>query len=390
MNKRMQRMLLLAILLVTLSESLILHWSGLVFRGDGFDWTVGTLVILCLGAVNMVLFPAARSRLHAKGIGLLFSRVWILGSVFALLTGIMLAMVFALLYSGSWLIGAEEARDIGILWFGGFVVTLGLGSGLWGATVGNHRVRVDSLSFALPQFTSESTRIKLVHITDLHIGPLLGPDRLTRFVKRINELEADLILITGDIFDFSPDYIEEGCRGLAGLEARHGVFAVLGNHDHYTGTEDVAAGIAKFTSIRLLRDEWERVEIDGSALVIAGLEDPQVINWMEKQSESPVLERLAQKIPRDLPCVLLSHRPSFFQQAERLGYPLMLAGHTHGGQIAPPFATNHNASRIISDQTRGVYRSGKSTMYVNRGLGMAGLPLRLNCPREIALIQLTA
>lgn len=390
MNSRMARIFLLAILLVTLSESLILHWTGLAFRGGGFDWAVGSLVIFTIGALNMALFPVARSRIHAKGLGLVFSRVWILGSVAALLTGMMLATVFALLYSGGWIFSAEDARDIGILWLGGFVVTLGLGSGLWGATVGNHRVRVDSLSFSLPNFPSELAHIKLVHITDLHIGPLLRSDRLARFVARINELEADLIVITGDLFDFSPDYIEVGCRELAKLEARSGVYAVLGNHDHYTGTEEVAKGIAKFTSIRLLRDEWERIEVDGGSLVVAGLEDPQTINWMERNSESPVLERLAREIPRDHPCVLLAHRPSFFQQAERLGFPLVLSGHTHGGQIALPFATNYNASRMISDQTRGIYKRGESTMYVNRGLGMAGLPLRLNCPREIALIRLTA
>ena len=122
--------------------------------------------------------------------------------------------------------------------------------------------------------------------------------------------------------------------------------------------------------------------------MIAGLEDPQVINWMERRSESPVLERLAREIPRDLPRVLLSHRPSFFQHAQELGFPLVLSGHTHGGQVALPFATNHNAARMISDRTRGLFQRGNSTMYVNRGLGMAGLPLRLNCPREIALIQL--
>ncbi len=383
-------MFLLAILLVTLSESLILHWTGLAFRGGGFDWAVGSLVIFTIGALNMALFPVARSRIHAKGLGLVFSRVWILGSVAALLTGMMLAAVFALLYSGGWIFSAEDARDIGILWLGGFVVTLGLGSGLWGATVGSYRVRVDSLSFSLPNFAGDLAHIKLVHITDLHVGPLLHPERLARFIAQINKLEADLIVITGDIFDFSADYIEAGCRELAKLEARHGVFAVLGNHDHYTGTEEVASGIAKFTSIRLLRDEWERIEVDCGSLVIAGLEDPQVINWMERNSESPALERLAREIPRDLPCVLLSHRPSFFRQAERLGFPLVLAGHTHGGQIALPFATNYNASRMISDQTRGIYKRGESTMYVNRGLGMAGLPLRLNCPREIALIRLTA
>jgi predicted MPP superfamily phosphohydrolase len=383
-------MLLLSILLVTLSELLILHWAGLAYRGAGFDLVGGTLFVVALGALNLVSFPAARSRIHATGIGLVFSRVWILGSVAALLTGMMLATVFATLYGGAWIFSLEAVRDAGILWLGGGVVALGLGAGLWGATVGNHRVKVDSISLSLPNFPAELAHLKLAHITDLHVGPLLRPDRLAGFVKRINQLEPDLIVITGDIFDFSPDYIEEGCRVLAGLEARHGVYAVLGNHDHYTGTEAVASGLAAFTSIRLLRDEWERIEINGTSLVIAGLEDPKVINWMEKHSESPVLEKIAAEIPRDVPCVLLAHRPSFFRQAEKLGFPLVLAGHTHGGQVALPFATNHNASRMISDQTRGLFLRGESAMYVNRGLGMAGLPLRLNCPREIALIRLNA
>ena len=118
MNPRMARMFLLAILLVTLSESLILHWTGLAFGGGGFDWAAFSLVIFAIGALNIVLFPVARSRIHAKGLGLVLSRVWILGSVAALLTGMMLATVFALLYSGGWIFAAEDARDIGILWLG--------------------------------------------------------------------------------------------------------------------------------------------------------------------------------------------------------------------------------------------------------------------------------
>lgn len=389
MNPRMRRMLLLSILLVSLSEILIVHWTALALGRGGLGFASGVLLVVAVAGLNLVLFPAARSRIHATGIGLVFSRVWILGSVAALLTGMMLAVVFVALYGGAWLFGLEATRDTAILWLGGVVIALGFGSGLWGATVGNRRVRVDFLTFSLPNFPVELAHLKIVHITDLHIGPLLRPDRLAGFVARINKLQPDLILITGDIFDFSPDYIEDGCRELNALEAQHGVFAVLGNHDHYTGTEAVASGLANWTSIRLLRDEWERIDIEGESLVIAGLEDP-LDGWMEKHSESPVLERLAAEIPRDVPCVLLAHRPSFFRHAEQLGFPLILSGHTHGGQVALPFATNHNPSRMISDQTRGVFRLGESTMYVNRGLGMAGLPLRLNCPREIALIRLTA
>ena len=388
MNPRFRRMLALAILLLTGSEVLILHWGGLALRGTGFDFATASLVALALGASNALLFPAARRRIHARGIQLVLSRVWIMGSVTALLTGLMLAAVFAIVGGGAWIFGVEDALGPTLLWLGGAVIALGLSSGLWGSTVGNYRIRVDSIPLSLAKLPRDQAALSVVHITDLHIGPLLHPDRLQRFIDRINRLEADVIVITGDLFDFDPDYVEEGCRELAKLSAPSGVFAVLGNHDHYTGTERVVAGLEDLTSMRLLRDEWEQVDVRGTSIVIAGLEDPRA-GWTEKRSESPALERLAAEVPKDLPCLLLAHRPSFFDQAERLGFPLVLSGHTHGGQIALPFAGNHNASRLISDRTRGLYRRGQSTMYVNRGLGMAGLPLRINCPREIALIQLS-
>ncbi|MCP4037173.1 MAG: metallophosphoesterase, partial [bacterium] len=246
----------------------------------------------------------------------------------------------------------------------------------------------DTLMLSLKNLPAQTRRLDIAHITDLHVGPLLRGPRLSEFVERINRLDTDLVVITGDIFDFDPRYIEEGCRELAKLRARHGVYAVLGNHDHYTGTEAVVAGLREQTAIRLLRDEWARIDIPGGQFVIVGLEDPED-GWMDKQSEHAELDRLAAEIPEDLPSLLLVHRPSFFHHAEELGFPLVLAGHTHGGQIALPFATHANMARMISERTRGLFRRGDSQMYVNRGLGMAGLPMRLNCPREITLIQLS-
>jgi predicted MPP superfamily phosphohydrolase len=162
---------------------------------------------------------------------------------------------------------------------------------------------------------------------------------------------------------------------------------VLGNHDVYTGTDQVVEGLHSLTSIRLLRDTWEQIEIDGAPLILAGLDDPGH-GWTEREAESPALERLAREIPEELPCLMLSHRPSYFRHAAELGFSLVLCGHTHGGQVALPFALQRNPSRMISDRTRGIFRFGDATLYVNRGIGMAGLPLRINCPREIALIQL--
>ena len=94
----------------------------------------------------------------------------------------------------------------------------------------------------------ESRRpLRIAHVTDLHIGPLLPPERLRGFVRRINRLQADLIVITGDLFDFDPSYVEAGCRELGLLEARLGVYAVLGNHDVYTGAAIVADAIVRST-----------------------------------------------------------------------------------------------------------------------------------------------
>ena len=338
-------------------------------------------------AFNTFALPAARRRLHATGLALVFSRSWILASLAALLAGALLVAVFALSEGGGWLFGNAAFARVAAVWCGGLVILIGFGSVAWGASVGSRRVRVDSVTLPLRSSTPDHHRLRIAHVTDLHIGPLMRPPRLREYVHRINDLAPDFIAITGDIFDFDPAFVEEGCGELAALRAAHGVFAVLGNHDVYTGAETVAAGIASHTAIRLLRNEWVQVDDTGSPLVFAGIEDTGD-GWAERSADNAELERLWREVPEGVPCVLLSHRPSYFGHAARVGFSLVLAGHTHGGQVAMPLAHQQNASRLIAHQTRGVFHHGSSTLYVNRGLGMAGLPLRINCPREIALIQI--
>ena len=389
MNPRMRRMLALALFLTAASEWLILFLlRGLGTTGEvspGFE--AGFFALLF--AINAYGLPQARKRIHDTGPSLWFSRSFIIGSVTALMTGTILAGALTITAVTTLAFGISgEEQTAWLRGVGGVAAVLGVGAGLWGATVGNHRVRIDPLHISLKGMPADHPGLAIAHISDLHIGPLLRGRRLTHFVEHINGLEADLVVITGDIFDFDPRYVDEGCRALARLRAGHGVFAVLGNHDLYTGTERVVAGLRELTSIRLLRDSWERVEIAGQEIAIAGLDDP-VDGWMDKHAEHDHLERVASEIPAELPRLLLVHRPSYFDHAEAHGFPLVLAGHTHGGQIALPFATNTNVARMISDRTRGLFAHGQSKMYVNRGLGMAGLPLRINCPREIALIQLS-
>ncbi len=385
----------LALALLAGSETLVVQWLHLATNGSGLSAVAAIAWLLGLGAANVLVMGVLMRFARSTRAAFVLSRVWMLGSMGAIFSGPPLAACFVLVGGFAWLAhglgeGPGALGDSALVASGGLAVALGFGSILWGYLVGQRRVEVERVEIPIRGLPAALSGIRVAHITDLHIGSQLRAPRLRGFVERVNELEPELIIITGDIFDFDPAYIEEGCHELSKLHAPHGVFAVLGNHDVYTGADAVALGLKRFTPIRLLRDAWERVEIDGATLVIAGIEDPGR-GWNQKDSRSPALERLATEIPAELPRLLLIHRPSYFAQAASLGFPASFAGHTHGGQISlPPPAHHHNIARLISHWTRGLFSdsSGESVMYVSRGLGVAGPPVRLNCTREIALHRL--
>lgn len=383
----MVRILTVSLLMLSVGEVLLLHWAGLVYADEGFSLLGAAGVLVALGLFNFMALAWARRRLRSGRAGRALGRTWLLGSVAALFAGMLLAGVFVAVGGLVWVSGREEWTRPALAWIGGASVLLGFGSVLWGASVGDRRVRVDRVELPFARLAPGSRGVRIAQVSDLHIGPLLGPERLGNFVERIRETDPDIVVVTGDIFDFDPGYVEQGCRALASLEARHGVYAVLGNHDVYTGADVVADGLARHTDFRLLRDEWELVRVGDAEFSMVGIEDTGQ-GWTERESETPVLQRLASELPSDLPSVLLAHRPSYFGQAARLGFSVVLSGHTHGGQVALPLAHQYNPSRLISHRTRGVFEAEGSTLYVTRGLGMAGLPLRINCPREIALLQL--
>jgi predicted MPP superfamily phosphohydrolase len=227
-----------------------------------------------------------------------------------------------------------------------------------------------------------------VQISDLHIGNRLEEVRLDTMVARVNATRPDVIVLTGDIFDFDPRHVEDGARRLAGLRARYGVYAILGNHDQYVGAEHVASELARHApGIRLLRDELVRLPV-AEPLYLAGVEDPGG-RWFERGLEVAAIDALADQRPADGPVVLLVHQPEMFHHAARRGFPLVLAGHTHGGQIALPFGRrNINLARVMTPLTRGTYQREASLLYVNRGLGVGGPAVRIHCSREIAVLEL--
>lgn len=379
-----------ALFLLAGSEALIVEWLLRAVTGRGLGLAFGFALVFALALSNVVTLALLPALARGTASGYRVGRFWLVGSLGALISGPPLALGFALFTPLIWV-----HRPVGetLLVASGFAaIALGFGSMFWGWLVGQRRVEVERLDLPLRGLPDALSGLRVAQISDLHIGMQLRAPLLRQLLARVNALEADLIVITGDIFDFDPRYIEEGCRELAVLEAPLGVFAVLGNHDAYTGADAVARGLEAWTQIRLLRDAWVRLDLEGGAIALVGAEDPGH-GWNDRDATHDALARLAGEIPADLARVLLIHRPSWFGQAARLGFPLALAGHTHGGQIALPRpGQHHNISRLISRWTRGLFRDPDSgaILYVNRGLGVAGPPVRLNCAREISLLRLIA
>jgi hypothetical protein len=388
-----ERLFLNLALVLGLSQALLAQWAGVaVAGGEGFSAPVlAALAALLVAGNAFAVRPMRRAFRRPDAFGRL-ARLYVDAGVSTLLLAATLGLVglASLLLAG--LLGAVGAgaglASQVFLAASGGAVALVAGSLAWGFTAGQARIDLTRVPVRIPGLSRGLAGLRIVQATDLHIGNRMEGARLERMVERINALDPDVLVLTGDLFDFDPAAIEDGARRLARLRARHGVYAILGNHDIRTGAEAVARGLARFApGLRLLRDEIARLPLP-DPLYLAGVEDPGA-DWSARGVELPALERLAAARPADGPTLLLSHRPELFAQAARLGFPLVIAGHTHGGQLALPTPGGHwNLARVATPYTRGLFRSGETLMYVNRGLGVGGPALRLNCPREIATLEL--
>ena len=390
-----EHMILNLAVLLGCGQVLVAHWVVTVAAGrEGFGLVPGLALAALLVAFNVLAAPRVRRWRRTRGWGGRVARLYLESSVAILLLGVAVALtwvVFVPFWGIAELAGAgSEAvfrvfRWVSLVGVGGLSLLI-----LWGFSAGQAIVDRTRVRVQLPGLHPDLSGLRLVQISDLHIGNALDARRLARMVEWTNDLDPDVIVVTGDLFDFDPSHIEEGARGLARLHARYGVYAVLGNHDHYTGADAVAQGLARWApNVTLLRDEVLRLPLD-EPLYLAGVEDPGR-DWAARGLDIEGLRAVAEARPDDGPVVLLVHRPEAFPQAARLGFPLVLAGHTHGGQIAFPTPGGRwNLARFATGFTRGLYRRNGSILYVNRGLGVGGPALRIHCSREIATIELLA
>jgi predicted MPP superfamily phosphohydrolase len=241
---------------------------------------------------------------------------------------------------------------------------LGLRSALAG-------VQIKELEVKLRGLPRELAGFRMVQISDVHVGPLLRKDWVAHVVEQIRALSPDLVAITGDLVDGRVHELRDHVAPLATLEARRGVYFVTGNHEYYSGVEEWYAYLPRL-GVRPLRNE--RVEV-APGLELAGIEDP---------TGAPDLPAALDGRDPSRALVLLAHQPRQFAEAARHGVPLTLSGHTHGGQIWP-FSW---LVALAQPYLAGLHRRGDSQLYVSRGTGFWGPPMRVFAPAEITLLRL--
>jgi predicted MPP superfamily phosphohydrolase len=221
----------------------------------------------------------------------------------------------------------------------------------------------------------------IAQISDIHVGPTIKRGFVERIVKRVNKLGSDMVAITGDVVDGPVRKLSEHTAPLADLESRHGTYVVTGNHEYYSGVQGWVRELERL-SARVLMNEHVVLEHDGAPLTVAGITDYSA-HYFDASHRSDPRSALAGS-PRDAVKVMLAHQPRSAQASAAAGADLQLSGHTHGGQFWPW----NLFVRLQQPYTAGLHREGGMWVYINRGTGYWGPPMRFGVPPEITAIRL--
>ena len=243
-------------------------------------------------------------------------------------------------------------------------------------------VEVRRVSVRLERLPRPLDGFRIVQLTDIHVGPTIGRAFVEQIVERTNALAPHLVAITGDLVDGTVGQLAAAIEPLSRLRAPHGVYFVTGNHEYFSGAEDWLSELNRL-GIRVLRNE--RVSIDNGTVGfdLAGVDDRSAVHYGGLPPQEALGRALLGRDPgREL--VLLAHQPRTLLDAEPFGIGLQLSGHTHGGQMWP----FNFVVELQQPFVAGLHRRGGAQIYVSRGTGYWGPPMRLGAPAEITEIRL--
>ncbi len=256
-------------------------------------------------------------------------------------------------------------------------------AGGYGVFVARSRLRAREIEIRLANLPPDLDGLRLAQLSDIHLSPFLSVRELARAVAMANEWRPHLALVTGDMITERGDPLDDGLRELARLRPSDGIFGCLGNHEGYSRVESYCAVEGYRLGIRFLRSETRYMRFGRAGLNLAGVD--------YQSMGGPYLVGLERLLRENRFNMLLSHNPDVFRAAVRQGYNLVIAGHTHGGQLAfEGLGTSLSIPRLYTPYVRGLYRERDSAIYVSRGIGTVGIPVRLGADPEVTLIRLCA
>jgi uncharacterized protein len=257
------------------------------------------------------------------------------------------------------------------------------GTGL-ASVYGDPRMPVIPLHY--PALPGQLEGLRILHITDVHIGLIIGFDDLERMVELSSAQKPDIVMVTGDFSDDADTYLD-ALRLVGNIPTRYGAYACIGNHEYFRGIKAIRHAYDR-GPIPLLLDSGHTLDIGGKSLYVAGADDPRSSFRMPEDFFARSIDAAMSDAPTDAFSILLSHRPNGFDDAARAGLHLTLSGHTHGGQIG----FNGRSLLYATHPEKymwGLYEKNGSKLQVSAGAGH-WFPYRLGCPAEIPLYILTA
>jgi uncharacterized protein len=281
------------------------------------------------------------------------------------------------------------------------------GIGGYGFAIGRRKYQVHQVDLRLSSLPPALDGLRIVQLSDVHVGSYMSISDVRHVVGMANDLKAELAVVTGDFITGAGDPLDACIKELSQLHAPLGVWGCNGNHEIYAGVEGLAARLFARGGMYLLRQEKVELVRHGQPFNLIGVDYQR----MRDPADRPLtmLSEIESLVRRDMPNILLSHNPNSFPRAAELGIELMLAGHTHGGQVRVEILDHAlSPAQFFTSYVAGIYRrpigaaanledaaafssawaNPTAVLYVNRGLGTIAAPIRLGVPPEISLLTL--
>lgn len=253
----------------------------------------------------------------------------------------------------------------------------------YGAFIQRTDFRVREVDIPLAGLPADLDGLRILHLSDIHLSAFLSEAEFARVIDAALHLHPQIAVVTGDLISGPTDPLDACIRQLARVKADAGVFGCMGNHETYSRVEDYTERESARFGIRFLRGHAQSLRFGNATLNLAGLD------FQSQRDRERYLRGAERLIVPGTINILLQHNPDVFPAAARQGYNLLLAGHTHGGQVTVEILDRFiNPARFFTPYVYGLYRRGNAAAYVTRGIGTIGIPARLGAPPEISLLRL--